>query len=137
VTIAQIRPFASDPAERGRIAGEFLMTLIGLFDQGMREPLPLYCLTSAAYAEAARSGGDPVTAAGKAWTSDWKFSQEDSDLEHQLVLGGIRTLEDLLAEPSRSDQQGDGWDLTEPSRFGRYARRMWDGLLSCEELTKR
>jgi exodeoxyribonuclease V gamma subunit len=102
----------------------------------MREPLPLYCATSAAYAEAATAGEDPLAAAVSEWTSDWNFAKEDADFEHQLVLGGIRTIEDLLGEPPRTDERGPGWEPSESSRFGRYARRMSDGLRSCEELTK-
>ena len=53
------------------------------------------------------------------------------------MLGGVRTFAELLEQPPRPDEQGDGWDPAERTRFGRYARRMWDGLLSCEELTDR
>ena len=63
----------------------------------MREPLPLYCLTSAAYAEAVAIGRDPVTAARAAWTSEWNFEAEDQELEHQLVLGGVRPFDELPA----------------------------------------
>ena len=49
------------------------------------------------------------------------------------MLGGVRTFAELLEQPPRADEQGDGWDPGERTRFGRYARRMWDGLLSCEE----
>jgi len=35
----------------------------------------------------------------------------------------------------RHDESGAGWDGTEATRFGRYARRLWDGLLDHEELT--
>ena len=64
------------------------------------------------------------------------FPNEDADLEHQLVLGGIRTIEDLIGEPPRPDENGPGWESSESSRLGRYARRMSGGLLSCEELTQ-
>jgi hypothetical protein len=103
----------------------------------MREPLPLSCLTSAAYADAALAGGDAVAAARDAWTSAWNFGKEDQEPEHQLVLGGVRTLDELLDEPPRPDEEGDGWDVTETTRFGRLARRMWDGLLAHEEIEQR
>ena len=53
------------------------------------------------------------------------------------MLGGVRTFAELLEQPPHADEQGDGWDPAERTRFGRYARRMWDGLLSCERLTDR
>ena len=99
----------------------------------MREPLPLYCLTSAAYAEAAAARRGPDQAARDAWTSEWKFDKEDKEPEHQLVLGGVRTLDDLLDEPPRADEEGDGWEVDETTRLGRYARRLWDALLPLEQ----
>jgi exodeoxyribonuclease V gamma subunit len=101
----------------------------------MREPLPLYCAASGAYAAAANAGRDPVAAGRKAWTSEWRFDREDREPEHQLVLGGVRSFDDVLAESPRPEDQGDGWDATEATRFGRFARRLWDGLLSCESVT--
>jgi exodeoxyribonuclease V gamma subunit len=103
----------------------------------MREPLPLYCLSSAAFAIAAVSGDDPVRAARDAWTSGWNFDKEDRELEHQLVLGGVRTFDELLAEPLRPDEEDPRLvlDSSRSTRFGRYARRLWDGLLAHEELS--
>jgi hypothetical protein len=43
----------------------------------------------------------------------------------------------VLAAPARPDEQGTWWDLGEPRRFGRWARRLWDGLLAVEELVER
>ncbi|MEA2230248.1 MAG: exodeoxyribonuclease gamma subunit, partial [Solirubrobacteraceae bacterium] len=114
-----------------------LTTLIDLYDRGMREPLPIPCATSAAYAQAAAAGADPVAAGRRAWTSEWNFAREDKELEHQLVLSGVRTFDQLLQEPPRSDEQGDGWEVAETTRLGRCARRMWDGLLAHEKLTHR
>jgi len=103
----------------------------------MREPLPLYCKTSAAYAAAVAAGKDGQAAAGKEWISDWNYPKEDAEAEHLLVLGGTRTVAELFAEPPRDDEQGAGWALDEPSRTGRYARRLWDGLRAREELIDR
>jgi exodeoxyribonuclease V gamma subunit len=126
VTIARIPPVG------GEAALEHLAVLIDLYDRGMREPLPLYCATSAAYAEAVAAGGDPIKPARREWLSEWSFDKEDKDADHQLVLGGVRSLEDLLAEPPRADE--DAWEIADPSRLGRVARRLWDGLLAGEEL---
>jgi exodeoxyribonuclease V gamma subunit len=119
VTIARIPPL--DVA----LARDHLAVLIDLFDRGMREPAPLACLTSAAYAEAG------AVAARRAWESTYEFAREDQDPEHVLVHGGVLTYEDLLAAPARADEP---WDMDETRRFGRWARRLWDGLLQHEEL---
>jgi hypothetical protein len=34
----------------------------------------------------------------------------------------------------RDDEWGAGWEVSESGRFGRLARRLWDGLLDHEEL---
>ncbi|MGI8781993.1 MAG: exodeoxyribonuclease V subunit gamma [Solirubrobacteraceae bacterium] len=128
VTIARI---ASVP---GASAREQLVTLVDLYDRGMREPPPLACMASAAYA----SAGTNAAAAGReAWESGFAFDKEDREPEHQLVLGGVRTFAELNEEPPRPDERGDGWDEREVTRFGRYARRLWDGLLAHEEVTDR
>jgi exodeoxyribonuclease V gamma subunit len=137
VTIARLAPLAENAGERRALALEHLATLVDLYDRGMREPLPLYCATSSAYAQAAAAGGDAAAAAGKAWTSEWSFPREDAELEHQLVLGGARSFDALLRERPRPDEAGEDWDASEHDRFGRYARRMWDPLLASEELTRR
>ena len=40
----------------------------------------------------------------------------------------VRKLAKILAE------EGDGWATDEPSRLGRYARRLWGGLLAHERV---
>jgi exodeoxyribonuclease V gamma subunit len=135
VMIARIPPLADDAQARRETAQTHLAALVDLYDRGMREPLPLYCLTSAAYSEAAARGGDPLTAAEKAWTSEWTFDKEDKELEHQLVLGGVVDFTSLLSEPPRSDETGPGWDAAETTRLGAYARRVWSELLTREVLS--
>jgi len=132
VSVARLR-LPGDAAERWATAGRHLEALLDLHDRGLREPLPLYAATSAAYAAAVRAGADPEAAAGAAWTSR-SYDKEDRDPEHRLVLGGIRSSAELLGEAPREDERGDG-PTDEPSRLGRYARRLWDGLLDHEELT--
>ena len=137
VTVVSIKPLAGDAASRRRIACEELAVLADLYERGMREPLPLYCLSSAEYAQAAVAGADPVVAAGRAWTSRWRVPAEDQALEHQLVLAGVRKLEELMLEAPRRDEQGVGWEASEASRFGRLARRLWQGPLRHEEISTR
>jgi exodeoxyribonuclease V gamma subunit len=127
-TIARIPPVGRDAAL------EHLATLVDLWDRGMREPLPAACAASAAYAEAARDGRNAVAAGEREWESGWRFPKEDADLEHQLAFGGVLAFADLLDEPPRADEAGDGWEMSEMTRFGRLARRLWDGLLACERV---
>jgi exodeoxyribonuclease V gamma subunit len=117
-------------------AEDHLRRLVDLLERGMREPLPLYCKTSAAWAEAAAAGDDPHRAAAGSWDSGHNGYNEDRDNEHVLVLGGELTF-DAMVERSgapRDDEAGDGWEASESSRFGRCARRLWDGLLEREEV---
>jgi exodeoxyribonuclease V gamma subunit len=90
-----------------------LASLVDLHDQGLREPLPLFCETSAAWVAGGRG------AALEQWESA-RYPGEDADPEHRLVLGGVRPLDDLLAEGSRAAV---------------LARRLWDPLLAHEELS--
>jgi exodeoxyribonuclease V gamma subunit len=137
VTVARIAPLADHAPDRRAAALERLAVLVDLFDRGMREPPPLAVKTSAAYAAAADGGRAPAAAARSAWESTFTMDNEDKDLEHQLVHGGVLALEDLLAAPPGEDEAGPGWDAADPSRFGRYARRLWDPLLAAEELSDR
>jgi exodeoxyribonuclease V gamma subunit len=133
---------APTPAARAELALAELERLVALFDLGMREPLPLFCRTSAAYAEAARAGLDAAREAEGEWKSDFMsrggwFSREDEEPEHLLVLGGKTAFAELLTIAPGPAEQGDGWALDEPSRLGRLARRLWDGLLDHEQVSAR
>jgi exodeoxyribonuclease V gamma subunit len=137
VRVSRVGPLATTPADREALARAQLEALIDLRDRGLREPLPLFCATSAAYAAAAVSGQDPVAAAEREWRTEWQFDREDREPEHQYVLGGVRTLSELLEIVPRPDEVGEGWAEEEPSRLGRLARRLWAGLLDREEVVAR
>ncbi len=132
ITVARLAAGAVDQAA----AGALLHDVVDLFDRGGCEPLPLYCATSAAYANAVAMGRNGVAAARSAWESS-RFPAEDADLEHQLVLGGRVPVEHLLAGAAAAGEVGPGWDAGEPSRFGRYARRLWGPLLAAESVEDR
>jgi exodeoxyribonuclease V gamma subunit len=134
ITVARIRPLGGDPDTRRHNAVSELEVLVDLFDRGMREPLPMACETTAAYAQAVANQNDPEDAAAGVWTSSFTFGKEDREPEHVLVRGGVATLAEVLAETPRADEEVTGWVSTEPTRFGRYAHRLWDGLLTYEQV---
>jgi exodeoxyribonuclease V gamma subunit len=107
VAVARIPPVGADVARRE------LAALLDVYDRGMREPLPLYCFTSAAFAQ----GGE--AAARAAWESTWNQPKEDAEPEHVLVHGRVLPFEEL--DP----------------RFARYAQAVWRGLLAHERVTDR
>ena len=135
VSVARIGALAANAAARQRTADRHLQELVDLYRRGMREPVPIYCKTTAAWAKGSVTKRDALAA--KQWTSEWEYPREDEDPEHVEVLGGAVPFERLLEEPPRPDENGEGWDAGEETRFGRYASRLWSGLLSCEEVTDR
>ena len=122
VRTAWIEPLGEDAGGRLAAARSELAILMDLYDRGMREPLPLFCATSAAYADAARRGQDAFAAALKEWETEWDFDKEDREAEHQMAFGGVLTLAEVLDIAPAEDERGDGWvEGAEPesSRFGR------------------
>jgi exodeoxyribonuclease V gamma subunit len=137
ITVARLGPLGPDAASRKTAAERHLHVLVDLFLRGMREPLPLYLRTSAAWAEAVGGGRDPEAAASSAWTSQWRMDKEDKDAEHALVLGADVVFDDLLGGGGPPLGEEGTWEASEPTRFGVYARRLWDGLLAHEQVTDR
>ena len=117
VSISFLGPLGSTPQERQDTAVRLLTDLVDLYDRGMREPLPLYCKTSGAWAEATWFDRDAEGAARKEWITSYEIPNEDRDAYHQLVLGGVGPFEDLLDE-----------------RFCGLAHELWDPLLACEKV---
>jgi exodeoxyribonuclease V gamma subunit len=135
VTVARIGPLGTDAESRRDRALTQLGALVDLRDRGLREPLPIPSLAAAAYAQAAAAGEDGEAAADREWSSRFGFDGEDVDPDHQRAFGGVLTLAELLEAPPRADEHGEGWDATERSRFGRYARRLWSDLLAAEAVS--
>ena len=136
LAVARIAPLGPDAATRSERALGALRRLGELRDRGLRDVLPIPSATAAAYARAATEGSDAEAAAAKAWTSSFKFDGEDVDPDHVRAFGGVLTLAELLDLRPRADERGEGWDETEPSRFGRCARRLWDDLLAAETVSE-
>lgn len=115
-----------------------LASLVSLYRDGRREPLPLTPKTSCAYAEK-RHRGTPVKASQSAAARSWRSATAgrefgDFDDRAHLRVWGDSTLEDLLAQPSGPTESG--WP-DEPHRFGSLARRVWNPLLDVEVVTDR
>jgi exodeoxyribonuclease V gamma subunit len=136
LTVVRIPPLLPDaePAERAAAARARLATLIDLYDKGMREPLPLYCETSAAFAAQAGSASRrrALAAAEQRWTTPFGAPApfEDRDPDHERVLGRGTEFQHLLNDPPRD---GERWHDDEPTRFGQYALRLWTDLLAVED----
>jgi len=136
VSIATLPPLAGDPDQRRAAAVAHLEVLVDLLDRGLCEPLPLYCKTSAAWAETPLAKRE--AACSKLWepTSDFGIA-EGKEPEHQLVHGGVVPFTDLQQAAPEPGESGDGWAAGEPTRFGRYAVRLWCGLLDIEDVCDR
>jgi exodeoxyribonuclease V gamma subunit len=114
-------------ASPGPDAARYLNDLVDLYDRAMRAPVPLYTRTSAAYVE------DGERAAQEEWESGFDRDREDRDPEHVRLHGGTPSFSEIFRPAPHDDEHGPPWDPTEPTRFGRYARRLWGPLLEHEE----
>jgi len=132
IRLSAFEPLADEPDQRQRAALAHLRVVVDLYDRGMCEPLPLYCDTSAAWAQARHDGVDPMEMARGPWTSTYEIPSEDQQPEHVMVLGEVSAFDALHAQAPRPDECGPGWRESEPTRFGRLARRLWDGPLDLE-----
>jgi exodeoxyribonuclease V gamma subunit len=83
--LVRIRQLGADAATRAARARAELQRLLDLRAEGLREPLPLPCLSAEAYVAALRSGGDPGGAAMAAWTSTFTIAREDQEPEHRFL----------------------------------------------------
>ncbi|QEC47292.1 exodeoxyribonuclease V subunit gamma [Baekduia soli] len=134
--VSRIGPLGDDPQTRSATALKHLAALSDLMDRGLREPLPIACKTSHAYADAVSRGfGAPGTSAAREWVSEFRFDKEDREPEHLLAFGGQQPISFLLAPPPRTDERA--WHEQEQTRFGVYARRLWSGVFAHEQIETR
>lgn len=114
-----------------------LDSLVALYRRGRREPLPLAPKSSCEYATR-RRGSTPIVASQQRAAAEWRKNLagrdigEFDDQSHRRVWGDA-TFAVLLAQPP--DPGETDWP-DEPHRFGQLARRVWDPLLSVEEVTE-
>ena len=132
VSVTRLPALGPDAPSRRAAALRHLGVLLDLHHRGLCEPLPLYCRTSCAYAEAVARGRDTELAARSEWTTEWDMPKEDNEPEHRLVLGDRVPVDRLLEALPLEGEAGPGWVEEEQTRFGRYARRLWDPLLAME-----
>lgn len=116
-----------------------LAEVVDLHDRGMREPLPLCCRSSAAWAQGRRrgEGQDQLQArVEREWLTGDRFAGEQDDPEHVEVWGPRAPASVLLAGGPAPGESGPGWAADEASRFAALARRLWDPLLDQESLVE-
>ncbi len=104
---------------------QVLRDLVALYDEGMREPLPIATGASHTYA-ARRDQKGSVTESLEAARKDWASMFGDGTDRHlAYVLGAPPSFDRLVAAP-------DGG--AERTRFGALARRLWSPLLAVESI---
>jgi exodeoxyribonuclease V gamma subunit len=141
VAISTMSSLGGDTASRRALAEASLRVLVEVFGRGMREPLPLYCNTSAAYAAARAAGADDAVVAARAqWeTKNRDVTMEDNDRHHLYVFGEPLSFNELMTRSGAPDDDEPcpvlDFDQPERTRFGLYARLLWDELLRHERLT--
>ncbi len=118
---SELGPLETDPLP-------LLLDLVDLYDQGMREPLPIPLRTAYAWAEAARKARPPWWPASEAWQGREPADPraERCRREHVLVYGADCELADLA---------GPAWQQ-DGSRLGSYAIRLWDPLFDHERVRR-
>ncbi len=135
-TMALLPALGTDARSRSAAAIDALGELVELRDLGMREPLPLFCHTSAACAGALRGGRseqEALRGAEEQWTGGSVIPGERDDPEHVEVIGVGARLAEVGSEPPGPAERAAGWPQA-PTRFQVLALRLWEPLLAHERL---
>jgi exodeoxyribonuclease V gamma subunit len=109
-------------------AATVLADLVELRATGLREPIPFSPKVSAEYAALRFRDRQPAVyrkQLDKLWA-------DDRDEAYELFFGVGASFDDMLAQASISSEERGS--LAEPSRFGTLARRVFQPLLSVEDL---
>lgn len=131
-------PGGAGPQRRSWAVGQ-LRRLVQLMEAGLQLPLPLPARTACAWVEAGRDGRDTramIDAAAYQWEGV-PAGAEAHEPEYATVWPGGRSFADLLAERPGPADTAHGWPVGETSRFGGYARLLWDPLLAHERIEQR
>ncbi|MEX2290479.1 MAG: exodeoxyribonuclease V subunit gamma [Mycobacteriales bacterium] len=104
---------------------EVLRDLVALYDDGLREPLPIATGATHTYADRRRAGSS-VEEALEAAEKDWSGRFGDGQDRHlAYVHGPAPAFERLLAGADAGEER---------TRFGALARRLWAPVFDCETL---
>ena len=106
----------------------WLGSLLDLRQTGLSEPIPFAPKTSAEYARI-RFDDRPLAAYKKLLRTTW---DRERDEVYERFFGAGVSFDDMLTPLSVDDEVRDS--PAEPSRFGTLARRVFQPLLSAEEL---
>ncbi|MDN5770780.1 MAG: exodeoxyribonuclease V subunit gamma [Microlunatus sp.] len=101
---------------------------LNLYATGLREPLPFAPRTSAEFARL-RFRDLPVAPGRSSAERDWRWER---DAAYERFFGAGVTLAEFASAPSRPEEERG--TLAEKSRFGTLARRVFQPMLSVEEL---
>ena len=129
-------PLRSQGPVSAATARSVLTDLVALRREGLREPLPLFAKTSAAYAEARADDANPTAALRGAdrnkwceqWTKGVPFPGERDEPPHVRIWGSRADL--AVVAGGAGPGAGPG---AEPTRFGGLAVRLWAPVLAAEQ----
>ncbi|MHB1853696.1 MAG: exodeoxyribonuclease V subunit gamma, partial [Acidimicrobiales bacterium] len=124
-------PLSGPPASRREAAISRLVILVDLYERNLREPLPIFCRTSAEAVEAARFSDDWESPARKAWESGYNRYGENEEPEHVRLYGDEAPLQRFLDERPRTDDPASSRPAY--SRFELYAHLLWDDVIDHPE----
>lgn len=138
-TAALLAPFGEDRATRSARAHDELRRLVWLHDRAIAGPVPVLTKTSAAYAQSWWDirGGRRLMLTRRArdrWEGTHMVAGEREQPAYGLVFGTETSLNELLDPPADERETGVDWNEDEPSRFGRWALRLWTPILAHEQL---
>ena len=111
-------------------AQRWLSSLVGLYDVGLREPLPFAPKTSALYATIRSRGIDLGPPQWRDLAKEWRQEGDETYarfFDPEPHPRSAVELEALLAEPARPGEELA--TFVEPTRFGTVARRVFHPLL--------
>ncbi len=119
--VSELGPLDKDPLP-------LLHHLVGLYDLGLREPLPMPLRTAYTWADAVRKDRDTMPATKREWEGAGPADPlaERARREHVLVYGEAADFEDLAG---RAWRQG-------ASRFAALATGLWDPIFDHERVRR-